>query len=320
MQTTLNKSSSIRFQYEWKISQINQHSSFFLSKKVSYQKNDLFRVGIKKPFHFFNPVTFFFVTDVNLKKMGLKVTSVYFKSEDSKQGKDFVLSEMKEMNLESSSGNGSEIEAFQLFTSPLKRVSSNNRYYNGIISNFIFTLTIYLSAVEEKYQAHEMDTLVSQQLLTSVKNKDGTDFHLITRDGKSFPVHKFILAARSTVFAALFIVEEFEPNHAMDCTEIEMNQLIKFVYTGELEGPVSHELMQLAVTYKIETLEKICKSSLNEVSMDLIAMLALHLDCGTREQGIVKCKYVTTIKLHNSYFSCMEHLKIYMYIYFLGQI
>ena len=237
MQTTLKKSSCFRFQYEWKIPKINQYSSLFLLKKVSYQKNDFFQLGIKKPSHFLNPVTFFFVTDINMKKMGLKVTSVQFKSEDNMLGRDFRLSEMKEMNLESNSANVSEMEAFQLFTSPLKRVSSNEKYYHGVISNFILTLTIYLSGAEDKYQAHQMDTLVSQQLLTSVTSKDGTDFNLITRDGKSFSVHKFILAARSTVFTALFIGEEFEPNHAMDCTEVEMNQFVKFVYTGELEGP-----------------------------------------------------------------------------------
>lgn len=222
--------------------------------------------------------------------MGLKVTSVYFTSEDDTPGKDNKLSEMKEMNLESSSENGSKMAAFQLFTSPLNRVS--NKYHHGVISNFILTLTIYLSGVEDiKYQARQMDTLVSQQLLTSVRNQDGTDFNLITRDGKSFPVHKFILATRSTVFAALFIREESQLNHVMDCTEVEMDQFFKFVYTGELEGLVSYELMQLAVTYQIETLEKICESSLKEVSMDMIAMLALHLDCGTIEHQRNACKY-----------------------------
>ncbi len=222
MQTTLKKSCCITFQYEWKIPQINRYMPLFISKKVSYQNNDLFRAGVKKPSYSPNPVTFFFLTDVNLKKIGLKVTSVYFTSEDSAMRKNSMLCEMKEINL----GSNSEIEDFQLFTAPLTNVS-NDRFchgFNGSITNFILTLTIYLSGIEDKYQAHQMDTLVSQQLLSSSTNRLGTDFNLITRDGKSFPVHKFILAARSTVFAALFFIgEQFQPSHAMDCTEVEMN-------------------------------------------------------------------------------------------------
>lgn len=80
MQTTLTKSSCVRLRIEWKIPKIKQHSSFFLSKKVSYQKNDLFRVGVKKPSHTLDPVTFVFLTDVNLKKNGTQgYVSLFYK-------------------------------------------------------------------------------------------------------------------------------------------------------------------------------------------------------------------------------------------------
>ena len=57
-----------------------------------------------------------------------------------------------------------------------------------------------------------------------------------------------------------------------------MNQFIKFIYTGELEGPVSHGLVQLAVKYQIKTLEKIYQTASQDVSMDQMSMMALHLD------------------------------------------
>lgn len=68
----------------------------------------------------------------------------------------------------------------------------------------------------------------------------------------------------------------------MDCTADELKQFIKFIYTGELEGLISNELMELAVTYKVDTLKIIHQTAVKDVSTDIIASLALHLDPGTR--------------------------------------
>jgi len=68
---------------------------------------------------------------------------------------------------------------------------------------------------------------------------------------KRVMVHKWVLAARSPVFAALeytrilFISfcseEEIESIHlAVDCTVYGMNQFIQFIYTGEVKGLVNH--------------------------------------------------------------------------------
>ena len=87
-------------------------------------------------------------------------------------------------------------------------------------------------------------------------------------------------------FEELFSGEEEMKSidHAMDCTSEEMQQFIKFMYTGELEGLASHELMQLAAKYEIKTLEDICKSAFKEAyafTLDKLAMMALHLECGS---------------------------------------
>ena len=39
-------------------------------------------------------------------------------------------------------------------------------------------------------------------------------------------------------------------------------QFLKFIYTGELEGAVSHQLKGLAETYDIETLQLLCQNTL----------------------------------------------------------
>lgn len=129
-----------------------------------------------------------------------------------------------------------------------------------------------------------MDDLLSKQSWSSITT--GTDFKLIASDGNSLPVHKWVLSARSLVFATLFSSgEEIESIHlAIDCTLNEMQQFIKFIYTGELKGKVGHELVQLAVKYQINTLQDLCKTTYQDVyafTMEKMAMFALHLDCGT---------------------------------------
>ncbi len=116
-------------------------------------------------------------------------------------------------------------------------------------------------------------------------NQYGTDFKLIANDGKTFPVHKFILAARSTVFAVLFKEDQdfntISSFNIMDSKGDELEQFIRFIYSGELEGTVDHALMKLAEKYQIKTLGNLFKAaSLEEFSVDKLARLPLHLQPG----------------------------------------
>ena len=52
--------------------------------------------------------------------------------------------------------------------------------------------------------------------------------------------------------------------HAMDCTADELEQFIKFIYTGKLEGFVSYALMHLAAKYEIKTLKDLCQSAFQD--------------------------------------------------------
>ena len=125
-----------------------------------------------------------------------------------------------------------------------------------------------------------MVSQISSSVWSCVTNQqdDETDFTLIISDGSCFSVHKQILAARSPVFAVLLSnEEEIEFIHlVVDCTICDMNQLIQFIYTGEVKGRVSHALMQLA-NYKIKTLDDICQSGFQDafdLSMGKMAMIA----------------------------------------------
>jgi len=113
-----------------------------------------------------------------------------------------------------------------------------------------------------------VDGLLSQQLISSTQDAD-VDFNLIAEDGKRFPVHKWILAARSPVFETLFN-SEGENVVVVDCNEDVMNQLIKFIYTGEFEGFSSRDLTELAVKNEIKTLQDLCQTASKEASLDEI--------------------------------------------------
>jgi len=225
---------------------------------------------------------------MNLQKMGLKVKSVISRTRVAA----LVCSEfeMKEADLTTNdkrndNNNEDGVIQQQLFTKPLKIDFED---YDIESSDFETFGSVYLDGIVENYRVHQMDGLLSPQLLPSVEDQlnNGTDFKLIASDGNSFPVHKWMLAARSQVFATLFSDEEnsIESIHlAVDCTVNEMKQLIKFIYTGELEGLVTQELMQLAVKYRIKTLEDLCRAALHDAvfSEDQMAMIAMHLKSGT---------------------------------------
>jgi len=72
----------------------------------------------------------------------------------------------------------------------------------GIVTgNRTFRFHIYIQGIVEDYRIQRMDFAMRDQLSL---NRFGTDFEIIAAGGKRFPVHKFILAARSPVFEALF--------------------------------------------------------------------------------------------------------------------
>ena len=107
-----------------------------------------------------------------------------------------------------------------------------------------------------------MDKLLSKQLWSSVITERTHDFKLIASDGNGLPVHKWILAARSPLFADLLSGEEdVKSIHlAGECNLDEMKQFVKFICTGELEGLLTENLKRLAVKYRIKALEDLCQN------------------------------------------------------------
>lgn len=122
-----------------------------------------------------------------------------------------------------------------------------------------------------KYRIQRTDYLLSDHLWSSTTNHLWTDFKFITAtDMKRFSVHKFILAARSPVLAALFSNNIESPSSLAESVDSKtMEQFLKFLYTGQLVGEISSsDLGQLASKYRLSTLQQLCESASLPSSID----------------------------------------------------
>ncbi len=134
----------------------------------------------------------------------------------------------------------------------------------------------------------QKDSLLNEQLWLSAQNEIGTDLNIT--DGKTiFPVHKFILSARSPVFANQFNNEKKEETY-LDVEADCMEQFLKFVYTGKLEGIITtpKKLKELASTYQIKTLERICEAASKEMDDDLMVKFILEFESFVGDCSAVK--------------------------------
>lgn len=264
----IEKSSCIVLQYNWKLEKVKR-DVVYLSKKIKYQKNDSFRMGFKIQSPYTSPTLLFLTT--NLNKLGLKAAIVTFSS-DGSDAKRF------EMDLKSSSGEANGNGALQLFTASIEE---NYNLYST--TSFNFNFTVYLTGIIEDFRIQQMDGLWGKQLWSTLSNQVGTNFKLMTKDGNSLMVHKWVLAARSPSYCRLFSHQTRLESLSLDCTADEMNQFIKFIYTGDFEGPVGDKIFQLAVKYEVKTLEKLIQAASQVISVDKMASIIMHLKPGTNQ-------------------------------------
>ncbi len=284
----LEKSLRLELEYSSTLTDIAKEEDFLYLKKFLYQGNDVFRVGLKMSWkesarESLNPAIIFFLTSPNLQKMGQKVKAV-ISSVNLTNGigdRAWRETKMKEVNMTTSGAENAneEKESIQLFTHLLKRSDIK-------CTDFTFYVTVHFTGIVDGYQVQQIDGLLSDQLWLSVTDQlIDADFKLIASDGNYLPAHKWMLAARSPVFAALLSSkEDITSLHlAVDCTVKEMKRFIRFIYTGELEGLVTQNLLQLAIKYQIKTLEQVCEAALKDplFSLDQTAVIALHLKSGS---------------------------------------
>jgi len=274
------KSTLAIFEFKWEVTNTPKKTGTVLSKMIEFRGERLFRAGLKNQSAVSYPYAqasastlLFMVTD--LAEMGLKVETVLYDDDISTYPSG---NSMKKMDL--------KIRAYgkvQLFTSTLSSYAAGNK--------LSYKFRVYITGVVEDYQFRQKDSLLNEQLWLSAQNEIGTDFDIIVGK-KIFTVHKFILAARSPVFANQFNDEKKEEN----CLDVDadcMERFLKFLYTGESEGAVNNpKLKELASTYQIKILESICGAASKEMDEDQMVKFVLQSEplVGTLGSGSLEIK------------------------------
>jgi len=258
------------FEFDWELTNIPQKTGTILSKMVEFRGEKVFRAGLKNqdavsyPNLSASSTLIFMSTD--LAKMGLRAETVFYS--DNKE-RERVMEKITETK-------GNFNGKVQLFTAQLDSSAI------GMKESYEFK--VYITGVVEEFQFNQKDSLINEQFWLSSGNRIGTDFEILIGK-KIFPVHKFILAARSPVFASLFNQEklvELESNRELkfdfDVDKSCMEQFLKFIYTGQLKGAISNpkKLKELATTYQIKTLASICETASKEMDEDLMVKFVLQ--------------------------------------------
>ncbi|XP_065205298.1 speckle-type POZ protein B-like isoform X9 [Planococcus citri] len=109
----------------------------------------------------------------------------------------------------------------------------------------------------------------SENFVSLLENQELTDV-IISANGKDYPAHKAVLAARSPVFRAMF---KYSTRENMlnrvdieDINEIVVGEMLKYIYTGKCSNlkKLAAELLAAADKYDLYQLKMICARTLLE--------------------------------------------------------
>lgn len=259
------------FTYKWELTAVSKSRKTILSRMIQFRGENVFRAGLQNHEYEYRGrfSSLLFLTS-DLAKLGLKVDTVLYSVSSKHHGN----SKIEKMNVKIAKPDD-KFGKVQLFTaSP----SCGDSIVSGDIT---YNFQVYITGVIEDYQVYQKDSLLNEQLwLPTGGYKNGADFEIISAGNIVFPVHKFILAARSPVFEAQFNYKKTKLNQQIfyDVDATTMEQFLKFIYTGELEGSIeSLKLKELASTYQIKTLEKISEAAAEGMDGDEMVKWVLQL-------------------------------------------
>ncbi|XP_014215257.1 speckle-type POZ protein A-like [Copidosoma floridanum] len=134
-------------------------------------------------------------------------------------------------------------------------IRDDSYWYYRMIPDDELTLSFRIHIQFKKSKNQLFDDFKS--LLDS---KTCTDFNLVVK-GNKFPVHRAILAARSSVFADMFNKKKAPIEHEFVNVEPDvMKDLLKYLYTGRLKRLIKYlkDFSTIADKYNLRELKSIC--------------------------------------------------------------
>ncbi|XP_065203302.1 speckle-type POZ protein B-like [Planococcus citri] len=147
-------------------------------------------------------------------------------------------------------------------------------YFNREFVNFTNPNDVPNQIDEFNSVTHDLEKLLDDE--------ESSDL-MINVNGKDYPAHKTILAARSPVFKAMLKhdVAETQQNRIeiKDIDENIFKELLRYIYTGRVENlkDTALELLLVAEKYDLEHLKNMCVSALSVLLSEKTAVKILIL-------------------------------------------
>jgi len=151
-----------------------------------------------------------------------------------------------------------------------------------------------------EFAGHEIEKKRIKDAEQMLQNKENTDFQIICKD-KTILCHKVILASRSDVFKAMFDHDNMK-EASSDVLEIKdfacevVEELLHYIYTGEVQCKDPVELYKVADKYLLEELKKWleAKLCLNVGFANVLESLQLADQCNANKLKMVALTFLAT--------------------------
>ena len=242
----------MKVEYQWNVNDIMQREpSTCSSRMIVYRGVKVFRICLRNDAK--SPVLFVMV--IGLNRIGFQVESICYGTKNGETATPQNMVLMKEEEI----GDG----YMQIF---------NRNLSKQVTGNTTFVFRIFLEGSVPDYSYSLSDRLAKDQLWAAAKSQNGADVEIVV-SGKTFPVHKAILADRSPVFEAEFTKEQQGNDQPVqiqidDVDPSTVERFLYFIYTGESMGTLANEeLLKLAEKYQLTTLTRLCQNALKKLGI-----------------------------------------------------
>ena len=165
--------------------------------------------------------------------------------------------------------------------------SLESKDYVSIYENGV-SFHIYLTGCLPEYRYQLRDSLLRENLWSAAQNQNMTDVMFLVNGVDKFYAHKMILVARSPVFASQFERRPIFPTEleiiALDNVDpSDLEQFLRFVYTGEFTATVNAKLLQLFASYRIESAVKMQDYINQHISAEHLVKIAVLANPASRQ-------------------------------------
>ncbi|XP_065205310.1 speckle-type POZ protein B-like isoform X20 [Planococcus citri] len=174
-----------------------------------------------------------------------------------------------------------------------KFIEKDSRFRNKMLSNNALTIgcVVKFSDMKDSSSLHQCDFDIempecdlSENFASLFENQELTDV-ILSVNGKEYPAHKAVLAARSPVFCAMFkhSTKESELNRVdiEDINEAVVEGMLKYIYTGKCDDldELAEGLLAAADKYDLGRLKIMCaKKLINGLSVENAANVLILAD------------------------------------------